>query len=134
MFGLNITQRVFDRTRLAIPCAATPQNQADSLKKGDVVHDLKIERLAFPGGQGVTRLPSGIVGLVEPGPHQTALPGAVVAARVKSVGKKSVELVAVDQVTPHTGQVTPPCQSAAHCNGCALQALQYESQLQLKQV
>lgn len=144
--------------------AASPPGGVSSPPAAGDVLELKIERLAFPDGQGVARAENGMVILVQQGEYRpgrggaggwepqgrsivhpyrrvclragdsvAALPGATVRAKVGKVGARSVEAVAVEQVVPPEDSVAPPCPHASHCSGCALQSLEYERQLQLKE-
>lgn len=64
---------------------------------------------------------------------ENAIPGDKVKAEVTKVKKNYAQAKTVEIVEPSKSRITPDCQYAGQCGGCALRSVNYEDQLILKQ-
>nr|MBF0222685.1 23S rRNA (uracil(1939)-C(5))-methyltransferase RlmD [Desulfobulbaceae bacterium] len=89
-------------------------------------HSVEIEKIVL-GGQGLARLPDGLVVLVD-----SVLPGETVTIELSSKKKQyaQAKLLEVVESSPH--RIVPPCKYYADCGGCDLQHFSYTSQLAVK--
>ncbi len=94
------------------------------LVKGDEI-TLNVENLS---GEGRTiARHDGLVFFVE-----KAVPGDVVRARIRKLGKNFADARAVELLTPSPLRVAPRCKHFGVCGGCSRQDLLYDAQLQFK--
>lgn len=92
--------------------------------KGDEI-TLNVENLSGEG-RTVARH-DGLVFFVE-----KAVPGDVVRARIRKVGKNFADARVVELLTPSPLRVTPRCKHFGVCGGCSRQDLSYDAQLRFK--
>jgi 23S rRNA (uracil1939-C5)-methyltransferase len=93
-----------------------------AVSTGDIV-PVRVRALAS-SGNGVADLPDGRVAFVP----RTA-PGDVVEVRVGRMRKRWAEAILHRTIEAAPGRVAPPCPLFDRCGGCALQHLDYASQL-----
>lgn len=88
--------------------------------------ELRIEKLSFNGGRGLSRDP-GIVVFVE-----GAAPKELVLAEITRLHKRHAEARIVEVLDPGPERRRPPCTYYEDCGGCSLQHLNYAEQIRQK--
>jgi 23S rRNA (uracil1939-C5)-methyltransferase len=99
------------------------------INKGDVI-ELEIESLAF-GAEGVGHLKTdkgSLAVFVE-----DTVPGDIVKIRIGTMKRKFARGYIVDFIKKSPLRITPRCKHFGSCGGCALQFIDYATQLKIKE-
>lgn len=111
-----------------------------NIKKGDIV-ELQIEKYAFEG-KGIAKVSkSKLLGTDEPDEDKNyvvfvngAYPGDKVNACLKKIKKSYAEADAVELISPSPERTKAKCKYFGTCGGCKQQDLNYQSQIEFKQL
>ncbi|MDD3646061.1 MAG: 23S rRNA (uracil(1939)-C(5))-methyltransferase RlmD [Candidatus Gracilibacteria bacterium] len=108
--------------------------QQIGIKKGDILENIKVEKLIF-GGKGYARLShsnpdvDGRVIFITGG----AIPGAIVNLKVLKKKNSFIETQIIDTVTKSPIEQTHPNNPYGECGGCKRVNIPYKEQLKIKQ-
>ncbi len=97
----------------------------DNLKKDDII-ELSIADIGAEG-VGIGRFNNEFVVFV-PG----TVPGDTVKAKIRKKKKKFAESLLIEIITPSPKRTVPECEYFGTCNGCKMQNIDYNYQLELK--
>ena len=110
------------------------------VKKGDIV-ELQIDKYAFEG-KGIAKVSKNkLLGIDEPDDGENyvvfvngAYPGDVVKASLKKIKKSYAEADIVELISPSSERTKAKCKYFGTCGGCKQQDLNYQSQINYKQL
>ncbi|MBQ9605994.1 MAG: 23S rRNA (uracil(1939)-C(5))-methyltransferase RlmD, partial [Lachnospiraceae bacterium] len=101
------------------------KNKDKVFEKNEILKGLQIEALSSDGS-GIAK-PEGYPVFIK-----DSLPGDIVTAKIMKAKKDMAfgRLISIEKESPD--RVTPKCEKARPCGGCAIQGLDYEKQLEYK--